>query len=472
MRQGVMMVSRTRSSHERLLTGLYRDYEAKYPASKGAHRRSRSVLIDGASHGARLFKPYPFRIRAAQGAYVTDLDGNAILDFWQGHYANILGHNPAIVREALTAELEGGGGLQTGHLEERQTEYASILAKALDADRVRLTTAGTLATMYAVMLARAFTGRKLVVKMAGGWHGAHPLALKGVRRSGSGYDQVDSAGLPATTAEEIIVVRFNDPDGLRKVFRDSGDRIACLIFELCPGAAGFIPATDEFVKTARRLTEEHGALLILDEVITGFRLCASGAQRLYGVKADLTTLGKVIGGGMPLSAVLGRADIMDLASEEAKERVWFNGGTFSAHPLAILAGKTLIEHLMEHESQIYPSLAAKSARLRAGIEKVFADRGVLGRCGGHPSGPVEGSSLGSVYFPLRADHYASSAEDLTDPGLCDVVLQGPALKVGLLLNGVNVVHGLGAVSRSHTDEDMERVFEGCDAFALRVLAGR
>ena len=462
----------THCNYERLLTSLYRDYERKYPGSKSAHRRARDVLIDGASHGARLFKPYPFRVTAAEGAYVTDVDGNAILDFWQGHMANVLGHNPPIVRKALIAELERGYGLQTGHLEERQAEFASTLAQALGAERVRLTTAGTLATMYAIMLARAFTGRKVVVKMAGGWHGAHPLALKGVRRRKSGYDHVDSAGLPVTTGEEIIVGRFNDVDNLRKIFLSSGDRIACLISELCPGAAGFIPATAEFVKTARELTEEYGALLIFDEVITGFRFCASGAQRLYGVKPDLTTLGKVIGGGMPLSAVVGRADVMDLASEETEDRVWFNGGTFSAHPLAVLAGQTMIEHLIEHESEVYPPLATKGARLRAGVERVFADRGVLARCEGHPNGPIEGGSLGSIYFPLRADHCPSSAEDVTDPKLCDVVLQGPALKVGLLLHDVNVVHGLGAVSLSHTDGDLERVFEACDAYALRILDER
>lgn len=220
-----------RRDHQRLLKALYQEYEAKFPNSKAAHARACEVLIDGISHAARLFEPYPFRAAAARGARVYDIDGNELIDFWQGHFANILGHNPPVVRDVLAKALEEGSGLQTGIPEERQAEFSLALAEATGAERVRLTTAGTLATMYAIMLARAFTGRKLVVKVSAGWHGAHPLALKGVHRTAAGFDQVDSAGLPDTTAQEIIVTPFNDVGSLRKIFRSAGDRIACFIFE-------------------------------------------------------------------------------------------------------------------------------------------------------------------------------------------------------------------------------------------------
>jgi len=156
--------------------------------------------------------------------------------------------------------------------------------------------------MYAIMLSRAFTKRNLVVKVAGGWHGANPLALKGVHRTTEGYGEVDSMGVPTSTEKDIIVTRFNDVEQLQEIFRTRGDRIACFIFEPCVGGSGFIPATAEYMRTARELTEEHGALLILDEIITGFRFCASGVQSLYKVKPDLSTFGKAIGGGMPVSA--------------------------------------------------------------------------------------------------------------------------------------------------------------------------
>jgi len=457
---------------DKLIQALVREYREMYPRSESAHRRAKQILVDGISHGARLFKPYPFRVVAAHGARVTDLDGHSIIDFWQGHYANILGHNPDELRQALVNELQHGLGLQTGLPEERQTSFAETLARAVGAERVRLTTSGTLATMYALMLARAFTKRTLVVKIGGGWHGANPLALKGIARRENGFRAVDSAGVSPSADQEIIVTRFNDVEALQALFEKRGEEIACFILEPCPGQAGFIPATPEYMNAARRLTREYGALLILDEIITGFRYCAGGVQRLYGVRADLSTFGKIVGGGMPLSAVAGRADVMELASEEAQERVWFNGGTFSAHPLALLAGEYMINYLTTHEKEIYPRLAEKGSYLRHGIERAFADRGVLARCTGHGNAVIAGGSLGTIYFPLRPDTVATSPEDLTDPALCDTMMREQALKLGLLLHKVNIVHGLGALSMAHTREDLDHVIEACDAFAKRVRTTR
>ena len=460
-------MSTTQQDHDKLLRGLIADYEERFPVSKGAHTRACNALVGGISHGARSFKPYPFRIVDAQGARVTDIDGNEIVDYWQGHYANILGHNPPLIRERLVQALERGRGLQTGHLESLQTEFAEVLTRALGAERMRFTTAGTLATMYAIMLARAHTGRDLVVKIGGGWHGAQPLALKGVHSTKTGFTEVDSLGVPACTDAEILVTRFGDVDGLRDLFRTHGDRIACFILELCPGRNGFVPAAQEYVDTARELTDKHGALLIFDEVITGFRFCASGMQKLYGVTPDLTTMGKIIGGGMPLSAVLGRREVMDLASDASESRVWFNGGTFSGHPMCLLAGHTLVSYLVEHESEIYPALAAKGERLRSGVEDAFAKHGVLGHCTGRIQPPIPGTSLLATYFPYQQDHYPVSAEDLADPKLCDAPMDS-ALRLGLLLQGVYVVHGLGAVSMAHTDRDIDTTIAAFDAFAERA----
>ncbi|MEA3406470.1 MAG: aminotransferase class III-fold pyridoxal phosphate-dependent enzyme [Chloroflexota bacterium] len=460
------------SEWEGLISKLREEYEQAYAQSGAAHARASEVLVDGISHGARTFVPYPFRIKAAEGAHVQDVDGHQICDFWQGHYANILGHNPPLVRRRLVDALDGGFGLQTGLLEERQVAFGSLLCNAVGGERIRFTTSGTLATMYAIMMARAYTGRDLIVKVGGGWHGASPFTLKGVHPVEGDFHRVDSAGVPEATDKEIIVARFNDVENLCEIFETFGDRIACFILEPCPSGIGFIPATGDFMNTARELTWEYGALLILDEVITGFRFCAGGMQRLYGIKADLSTFGKVVGGGMPLSAVVGRGDVMDLISEKAKERVWFNGGTFSAHPLALLAGQTMVEYLTEHEGEIYPALAAKGEKLRRGIEKVFADRGVLAQCTGHGNGVVPGSSVGGVYFPLEEDHPPFSGDEFMDSHHCSVRLREEGLRLGLLLHQVNVVHGLGAVSYRHSEEDLERTLEAYDAFALRMARER
>jgi len=455
-------------SLEKLLAALRREYEVKYAKSKRSHHSARAVLVDGVSHGARLLDPYPFRIVAARGSRVTDIDGHEIIDFWQGHYANILGHNPLVVRQALIDDLQDGFGLQTGIPDERETEYAELLASAVGAERVRLTTAGTLATMYAIMLARAFTGRQLVVKLGGGWHGANPLALKGVARDKSGFDHVDSAGMSRSAEGEIAVTPLNDLDALHRLFAAMGDRVACFIFEPSVGNAGFIPVSTEFMRAARDLTAQYGALLILDEVITGFRFCASGVQKLYGVKPDLSIYGKIIGGGMPVSAVVGRAAVMDLSSDRAEQRVWFNGGTFSAHPLSMLAGKVMIRYLTEHEQEIYPTLAAKAKRFCTAIEQVFADRGILACCTGQRGGPQPGGSIAGVNFTLRPDCMQTTADDFMNPERSQVALREQALKLGLLLHNVNVVHGLGAISLSHSEEDFQRSLEAYDAFAQRA----
>jgi glutamate-1-semialdehyde 2,1-aminomutase len=457
--------------YEQFLSKLTSEYELRFPKSQVAQEHAQTWLVDGVSHGARQYAPYAFRITSASGSRAQDIDGHSIVDFWQGHYANILGHNPALIRQALIGDLEAGYGLHTGLIEEREANYTATLARVIGAERVRLTTAGTLATMYAIMLARAYTGRKLVLKVSGGWHGANPLALKGVGRNSHGYDHVDSAGVPNSTGDEVLVTPFNDVDNLRKLFRSVGDRIACFIFEPCLGAAGFAPASSAFMKEARELTAHYGALLILDEVITGFRFCAAGLQRLYGIKPDLATYGKVIGGGMPISAVAGRAEVMNLVSDKAiSKRVMFNGGTFSSLPLSLLAGQKMLSYLIENENTVYPRLQVLAGELYTGIEKVFSQRGVLARCMGRGNDVFHNGSLGAIYFPRSIDFMPQNAEDFSDPELSGALLREQALKLGLLLGDVNIVHGLGAISTAHNSTDFNQVYAACDAFALRLKA--
>jgi glutamate-1-semialdehyde 2,1-aminomutase len=455
-------------SHAHLIRELTESYAREFCNSAQSHTRSLDVLVDGISHGARTYRPFPVRVQAAQGAWITDIDGHRTVDYWQGHYANILGHNPPEITERLVESLQAGYGLQTGLPEEQEIAYASLLAQTTGAEQVRLTTSGTLATMYALMIARAYTGRKVVVKVGGGWHGANPLALKGVTRSETGFDSVDSAGVSSATDDEIIVTRFNDVEALGRVFAALGNRIAAFIFEPCPSVAGFIPATLEFMQTARRLTAQYGAILILDEVITGFRYCACGAQRFYGVQADLSTYGKVIGGGMPIAAVVGRSDLMSLTSEQATPRVWFNGGTYSAHPLSLTAGLAMLRYLIEHQNTLYAELNRRGAELRRRVEEVFAGRGVLGRCTGEGNDVIPGSSLGAVYFPRQADLVPQTPDDLNNPSLYDLELRETVLKLGLLLNGVNVSHGLGAVSLAHGEQELDYTCEAFDRVALQI----
>jgi glutamate-1-semialdehyde 2,1-aminomutase len=457
---------------DRLLARLRAQYEARFPRSGQAHSRAVRYLVDGGSHPQRLYDPYAFRTVAARGARVHDLDGHDIVDYWQGHYANVLGHNPPVITEPLAEALQDGFGLQTGLPDELEADLAERLLRQTGDERVRFTTAGSLATMYAIMLARAYTGRSLVLKVCGGWHGSQPLAIRGTHYGPQGLVGVDSLGLSQDGPAQILLTRFNDLDALHDVFRQHGDQLACFIVEPCPGNGGFVMGKPEYLRAARELTERHGALLIVDEIITGFRFAASGLQKLYGVQGDLSTYGKTIGGGMPVSAVTGRADVMDLASRKASKRVLFNGGTFSAHPASLFAAKLMLQHMVENEATIYPRLGELGDRLRAGIEEAFARHGVLARCTGHPNEAVAASSLCQVHFPHREDAAIDCPEMVCDPANSDVILREQVLRLGLTLRDVNVSHGLGAVSTAHSEADLQHTLEAFDWVAARIAEAR
>jgi glutamate-1-semialdehyde 2,1-aminomutase len=455
-----------------LINELKTAYIEYAPRSAALNERAQRVLVDGGSHALRLMQPFPPRVVQAQGGWIKDEDGHAILDFWQGHIANILGHNPSIVTSTLAQTLREGFGLETGFTDRLQVEFAELLCQCTGAERVRFTTSGTLATMYSILLARAFTGRDLVMKVGGGWHGAQPWALKGVGFQGDrahGFQHVETSGLSVAQTDEVIVTRYNDADMLHDHFQQHGDQLACFIVEPFIGSGGFIPATREYLQTARALTQRYGAVLIFDEVIAGFRFRAGNMGALYAIQPDLATFGKVIGGGMPVAAVAGRADIMNLAGRAGSSRVKFSGGTYSAHPASLLTGKTMVQHLVDHESEIYPRIAALGEQTRSIFESTFAEEGIDVRCTGSISDvlPGRGSSAFMPHFPRQPEHRLIMPEDVFDPTICHVALSQEALQLALLLENVHVMHGHGAVSLAHTEADLAFLEEACRRVARR-----
>jgi glutamate-1-semialdehyde 2,1-aminomutase len=305
--------------------------------------------------------------------------------------------------------------------------------------------------------------------MGGGWHGAQPWGLVGVGYDGAqGYRHYDSEGLPYATLNEVMVTRFNDCQALEEVFRSHGSQIACLIVEPVIGAGGFIPATPEYLTLARQLTQQHGALLISDEVIAGFRFRAGNAAALYDVEPDLTTLGKIIGGGMPVAAVAGRAEVMTRAGIEGGRHVRFDGGTYSAHPASIMAGKLMVNHLVEYQDEIYGPLAEMGQQMRQRLEQVFAEHGVLAKCTGYPNAALSGSSLAVLHFPVKDEVIIDSPDVAADPACCNMEVRERALKLALLIEDVYAVHGLGALSTAHTEEDLEHLYTACGRAADRL----
>jgi glutamate-1-semialdehyde 2,1-aminomutase len=455
----------------RLLSDLEEAYVRHSPKSRALNERAKQVMIDGGSHALRLLEPFPPRITEAHGAWLTDEDGHRLLDFWQGHLANILGHNPAPVTERLAEALGNGFGLQTGFTDRLQIETAEILCRQTGAERVRFTSSGTLATMYAILLARSFTGRELVLKIGGGWHGAQPWALKGIDyrpKNGNGFGQVESEGVPPALTDEVLVTTFNDPEMLRERFRERGDHIACLVMEPFLGVGGFLAVTPEYLRLARELTQQYGAVLILDEVIAGWRFRAGNMAGLYGVQPDLSTYGKIMGGGMPVAAVAGRADVLGLAGRAGGSRVKFSGGTYSAHPASMLAARVMMEYLVEHEVEIYPRLAALGETTRRAITAAIAEEGLPVRCTGRGNEAVPGSSLFMLHFPFDDAADLCRPEDLGNPRVCDLALSHHVFDLAMLLEDTFMLHSHGGLSTAHTEADIAFVAEACRRAARRI----
>jgi len=469
----------TQGRHAELLTKLSDAYARHAPQSRVLNERAKDVLIDGGSHALRLIEPFPPRLARAQGAWVEDEDGHTLLDFWQGHYANLLGHNPPAITSAMAAAFEEGFGLETGFTDKLQVTCAELLCQQTGSERVRFTTSGTLATMYTMLLARAFTGRHKVMKAGGGWHGAQPWGLKGVRfhpgadgsRSADrGFYRVETQGLPTYLSREVVVTRYNDVDMLEAMFREHGDELACFVVEPVIGAGGFIAANQDYLDTARALTEKHGALLIFDEVISGFRFRAGDVGRLYGIQPDLATFGKAMGGGMPVSAVAGRAEVMQQVGREAEHQVKFSGGTYSAHPASLLAAQTMMRYLVEHEDQVYGRLAELGERARHAVEEAFQREGVHARCTGYPNETVTGSSLAMTHFPYDPQRELARPEDVSDPAVCDVTMRERVVKLALLLDDIHITHGLGSLTLAHTEEHIDQLAEACGRAARQIRA--
>jgi glutamate-1-semialdehyde 2,1-aminomutase len=335
--------------------------------------RASRVIPGGVNSPVRAFRAVgraPLFIRDAAGSNIADADGNTYTDYVGSWGPAILGHaHPAIIEAIQKAAAHG---TSYGAPTEIEIELAEeIIAAFPSIERVRLTSSGTEATMSAIRLARGATGRDLIVKFEGCYHGhSDSLLVKG----GSGlatFGTPDSAGVPADFARNTVVLPFNDADALKKTFEEKGSKIACLIIEPVAGNMGCVPPGEGFLRAAREATASAGALLIFDEVITGFRVAYGGAQELYGVRADLTCLGKIIGGGLPVGAFGGRQDVMD---QIAPLGPVYQAGTLSGNPLAVRAGLTALRLLKEIDP--YEELDRRAAKLEQGLRDAAAEAGI------------------------------------------------------------------------------------------------
>lgn len=334
-------------------------------------RRAAALFPGGVNSPVRAFRSVgrePLILASGSGSRVVDVDGRSYLDYIGAWGPAILGHaHPAVVDAVRSAALDGFALGATGPLEVELGER--IRARMPSIERLRFTSSGTEAVMSAVRLARAATGRDLVIKFAGGYHG-HSDGL--LAEAGSGVATLaipGSAGVTAAAAAGTIVLPFNDRTAVAHAFARHAGHIAAVIVEPVAANVGVIPPEPGFLEDLRALTRHDDALLILDEVITGFRVGGGGAQARYGIDPDLTTLGKIIGGGMPIGAYGGRADLMDLVAPVGRV---YQAGTLSGHPLSMAAGIATLDAL---DAEAYVALEDAGERLAAGLARMAAEVG-------------------------------------------------------------------------------------------------
>jgi glutamate-1-semialdehyde 2,1-aminomutase len=373
-----------------------------FTRSRQLQLRAERFLPGGVDSPVRAFRAVggdpPFVTRA-EGAYLHDADGNRYLDFFGSWGPMILGHAFPPVVEAI--QQAAAKGASFGASTAAEADLAELVTRCFPSvEKLRFVSSGTEACMSAVRLARGFTSRNFVVKFEGCYHGHSDAMLV---KAGSGVATLGipgSAGVPAETAMHTLALPFNDLEAVRAAFSARGAEIACVIVEPVVGNAGTIAPAAGYLQGLREITAEYGALLILDEVMTGFRVSLGGAQQVYGITPDLTTLGKIIGGGLPCGAFGGRADVMEFLAPLGPV---YQAGTLSGNPLAMAAGIATLQHLLDHEEAVYGGLETTTARIAEGVAMVAHEAGV----------PLTVNRVGSMFTwfftPQVVTDFASAA---------------------------------------------------------------
>lgn len=416
--------------------------------------RGKQVIPGGVNSPVRAFGQVggtPRFVKRAEGAYFWDADDKQYLDYVGSWGPAILGHaHPEVVKAVQDAAV---GGLSFGAPTEGEVEIAEEICKLLPSvEQVRLVSSGTEATMTAIRLARGFTGRDLIVKFEGCYHGHSDSLLV---KAGSGlltFGNPSSGGVPADCTKHTLVLQYNDVQQLADTFKELGDQIAGVILEPIAGNMNLIKPSAEFVQALRALTEQYGAVLIYDEVMTGFRVALGCAQGLHGITPDLTTLGKVVGGGMPLAAFGGRADIMGRIAPLGNV---YQAGTLSGNPLSVAAGLATLKLIQQ--PGFHDTLGRRSARLAAGLADAASDAGIA----------MSTDSVGGMFGFYFSDTVPASYAEATR---CDIT-RFKAFFHAMLDEGVYLApsaYEAGFISIAHTDELVEQTISAARRALSRV----
>ncbi len=411
------------------------------PLSRKLFAAAKEHIPGGVNSPVRAFRNVggePFFVHKAAGSRIEDVDGKTYIDYIGSWGPNILGHAPVVITNTIHEVAKNG--VSFGIPNPFEVEMARTICDWVpSAQKVRMCSSGTEATMSAIRLARGYTKRDFIIKFDGCYHGHSDSLLVAAGSGALTHGEPDSAGVPSSFAEKTIVLPYNQPEALEKVFAEQGDQIAAIIVESYPANAGFVMPKSGYLDLLSSITAKHGALLIFDEVMTGFRLGKAGVQGLENITPDLSCFGKVIGGGLPVGAFGGRADIMD---QLAPDGPVYQAGTLSGNPLAMAAGLAQLKELAKPSG--YPRLEELGAHFEAGLKIVMEAKGM----------PYRLNRVGSMFCLFFTEREIVNVDDVMKQDL-EVFKK---LFWGCLDKGIYLApspYETGFISLAHTEADLD-----------------
>ena len=423
----------------------------EFAGSRRRFEEAKKVFPDGVTHDLRSLDPFPVYIDRQKGSRKWDVDGHEFVDYWSGHGSMILGHSHPDVVAAVQKQMERS--THAGGCHEGEIEWGKWVQKLVPtAEKVRFVGSGTEATLMAIRLARMYTGRSKMLKFVGHFHGWHDAVMPGAYAP---YDMAAVPGIPLDVVGHTVVLPPNNLELLEKTLASDRD-IAVVILEPTGGHWGAVPIRGAFLKALRELTTKYGQLLIFDEVITGFRVSPGGAQEFYGIKPDMTTMAKIVAGGLPGGCLAGRADVMDQICQRPGKPKMKHPGTFNANPLSAAAGVTTLKHIATGEP--CRKANAMGRLLRNRLNAMFTEQGwpwiayidfsmfrMLPNYHGPRPKPATADNDGFIPYDGELDKL---------DGPRDAKL-GQAFRRGMLLNGVDIPGLGGWLTAAHTEADVE-----------------
>lgn len=434
---------------------LVSEFSAQFSERKCVYEKGRHVFPNGVSQYGRFTQPFPVFISSAHGTSLTTVDGLRLVDFWQGHFSAILGHNPPKILNAL--EQHPNMFFQLGCNTELEQEVAFKLCRHTRSDQAILCTTGAQATMLAILVGLTHTKRKMVLKIRGGWHGVQPWSVIDVASTNHSSSVIECAGVPESFLNETVTVPFNDPEKLASAFLKYGDKIGVVIAELVLGNAGMEMASINFARALREQCDRFGSILVLDEIVTGFRTSFGPLSDAYGIKPEIATFGKAICGGMPFAAIVGRADVLASIRKTNSPRVMADAGTFTAHPATLRAVLETLKCLEADGDQLYPCLLEQADTLRKGLSSLFHRFDVPAHVtGGSPDPSIPGFPIMTARFLADSDRYDPRLTmNHWDSTVVDTVLRDTYTRLALAIRGVFAWQGAGVVTTAHSKQDIE-----------------